>query len=311
MKKGRQKALPYNTIARALITPFLLGVKYFPLWFCRFLSWVITCAYYPFFIKRRHDYQDNLKHILGDGISDWRLFSITFRMCVNYGYYLVDLFRVNDRREEELQEMLSGESGYENIQDALSRGKGGILLTAHMGNWELGGIVLSRLGHAVNVVYFPDSSRRIERNRTKKRLMRGVKEIRLDPERISPLAMMRALERGELVALQGDKLYHDSGTKVRFFDAPAYFPRGPVLLAMMTGAPILPSFIIMDGKAKYKIIVENPIYAVKTGDRERDIEENLKKVAEIFEKYIGMHYDQWYCFTRFWDSSTEKSNESI
>lgn len=229
------------------------------------------------------------------------LFKTTFRMCVNYAYYLIDLFRFDDDRKHELETLLSGASGYEVIKEALSGGKGAILLTAHLGNWELGGIVLSQLGHPVNVVYFPDGSSRIEKNRTRRRLMRGVKEIKLDPERISPLAMMRALEAGELVALQGDKLFHDSGMKVKFFDAHAFFPRGPVLLAMLTGAPILPCFILMDKDARYKIVVEPPIHAAKTGDREKDIEENLTKVAAVFEKYIGMHYDQWYCLTRFWE----------
>ena len=301
LKKSKQETLPYNIVARVMITPFLICVRVWPLWFSRAFAWFVTAVYYPFFVTRRHNYQANLRHILGDGVSSWRLFTTTFRMCINYAYYMIDLFRFDDARERELRAVLSEASGYEHLTEAVSKGKGAILLTAHLGNWELGGIVLSQLGHPVNVVYFPDGSGRFDRSRTKMRLMRGVKEIRLDPERISPLAMMRALEDGELVALQGDKLYHDSGVKVNFFGAPAYFPRGPVLLAMLTGAPILPSFIIMDRDAKYRIIVEPPIYAERTDDRERDIEENLGKVAAVFEKYIGEHYDQWYCLTRFWE----------
>jgi lauroyl/myristoyl acyltransferase len=301
--KNRQEPLPYNFITRLWITPFLFCVKVWPLWLSRSFSWVVTAAYYPFFVTRRHNYQANLRHILGRDVSNWRLFATTFRMCVNYAYYLIDLFRFDDDKEHELGSLLSGASGYENIKEALSGGKGAILLTAHLGNWELGGIVLSQLGHPVNVVYFPDGSSRIERNRTRRRLMRGVKEIRLDPDRISPLAMMRALEAGELVAMQGDKLFNDSGVKVKFFDAPAYFPRGPVLLSMLTGAPILPSFILMDKDARYKIVVESPIYASRTGDREKDIHDNLAKVAAVFERYIGEYYDQWYCLTRFWEET--------
>ena len=56
----------------------------------------------------------------------------------------------------------------------------------------------------------------------------------------------------------------------------------------------------MDKDARYRIIVREPIYAQTTGDREKDTEENLKKVAAVFEKYIGQYYGQWYCFTRFW-----------
>jgi lauroyl/myristoyl acyltransferase len=300
LKKGRQETLPYHFVAIAFMPVFFWAIRTWPLWLSRAFSWVITAMYYPFFLKRRQNYHDNLKHILGKDISNWRLFTTTFRMCVNYGYYLVDLFRMNDRREQELDSILSHAEGYEHVKDAVSRGKGAILLTAHLGNWEMGGIVLSKLGHPVNIVYFPDGHETVERERTRKRLMRGVKEIRLDPDKISPLEMLRALQNGELVAMQGDKLFHDSGVKIKFFDADAYFPRGPVLLAMLSGAPILPSFILMDKDARYRIIVEEPIYAETTGDREKDVRENLIKVAAVFEKYIGQYYDQWYCFTRFW-----------
>jgi lauroyl/myristoyl acyltransferase len=296
----RQQTLSYNLITRLGITPFLFCVKVWPRWFSRPFAWLVTAVYYPFFTVRRHNYQSNLRHILGADVSNWRLFTTTFRMLVNYAYYLIDLFRFDEKKGLDLSGLLAGASGYDNIKGAIEAGKGAILLTAHMGNWEMGGIILAKLGHPVNVVYFPDGSGRIERNRTRQRLMMGVKEIRLDPDNITPLAMMRALQKGELVALQGDKLYHDSGVKARFFDAPAYFPRGPVMLSMLTGAPILPSFIMMDKKVKYNIIVESPIYPVKTGDREKDVEENLKNVVAVFEKYIGQYYDQWYCMTRFW-----------
>ena len=300
LKNGHQETLPYHFAAITFMPLFFWAIRTWPLWLSRAFSWIITAIYYPFFVNRRHNYQDNLRHILGKNVSNRKLFTATFRMCVNYGYYLIDLFRYNNRREGELSEILSHAEGYDNLKAVISDGRGAILLTAHLGNWEMGGIVLSKLGHPVNIVYFPDGHETIERERTRKRLMRGVKEIRLDPDKISPLEMLRALQKGELVAMQGDKLFHDSGVKIKFLDAETYFPRGPVLLSMLSGAPILPSFILLDKDARYRIIVEEPIYAVNTGDREQDIRENLEKVVKVFEKYIGQYYDQWYCFTRFW-----------
>ncbi len=301
MKKARQETLPYSRAAYFFMPLFFFCVKKMPISVLIFLDWLATSIYYPFIVNRRRNYQDNLRHILGKDTGRLRLFMVTFRNCINYGYYLTDLFRFDEKREKEFSNILSSASGYDNVQKVIGEGKGAILLTAHLGNWELGGIVLSQLGHPVNVVYFPDGAEAIETTRTRKRLMRGVKEIRLDPDKISPIEMMRALSRGELVAMQGDKLFHDSGMKVDFFGEPAFFPRGPVLLSMMTGAPILPSFILIDKKRKYYIIVEEPIYPERTGDREKDIETNLKKVVAVFERYIGKYYDQWYCFTKFWN----------
>lgn len=297
---GRQKILSYNIITRLAIAPFLFLVKVCPLWIGRPFSWLVTAAYYPFISVRRHNYQNNLRRILGRDVSGWRLFVTTFRMLVNYAYYLIDLFRFNDTEQRKLLSLLSGQSGYERLREALAEGKGAILMTAHLGNWELGGIILSQLGHPVNVVYYPDGSSRLDRARTRQRMMSGVKEIRLEPGALSPLTMMRALQKGEVVALQGDKLFKDPGMKVEFFGEPAYFPKGPVVLSMTTGAPIVPSFIVIDKHDKYNIIVEEPIYPVKTGERDRDIEINLKRVVKVLEKNIGQYHEQWYCLTEFW-----------
>jgi Kdo2-lipid IVA lauroyltransferase/acyltransferase len=300
-KAQRQKTLSYNLITRIFITPFLFCVKVWPLWISRPFSWFVTAVYYPFITIRRHNFQDNLRHILGHDTPNFVLFKKTFRMLVNYAYYLIDLFRFDEAKKQELLELLSGQSGYERLLEVLAEGRGAILMTAHLGNWELGGIILSKLGHPVNIVYFPDVSGRIDRSRTRQRMVSGIKEIRLEPGALSPIAMMRALQRGEVVALQGDKLFHDPGLKVRFFDAPAYFPKGPVQLSMTTGAPIVPSFIVIDKNGRYNIIVEEPIYPESTGDRAKDIEENLKRVVAALEKNIGRYHEQWYCLTRFWE----------
>lgn len=297
---GRQKTLTYNLITHIAIPPFLYCVKVWPLWLSRATAWLVTLAYYPFATDKRHNYQDNLKHILGDDTSSWTLFKKTFVMLVNYAYYLIDLFRFEEADKAELLSMLSRQSGYDLLGGVLREGKGAILMTAHLGNWEIGGIILSQLGHPVNVVYFPDVSGRIDTTRTSQRMKSGVKEIRLEPGALSPLTMMRALQRGEVVALQGDKLYHDPGVKVDFFGSPAYFPKGPVILSMTTGAPIVPSFIVIDKSGKYNIIVEEPLYPVTTGDRDMDIETNLKRVVAVLERYIGEYHEQWYCLTKFW-----------
>ena len=99
-----------------------------------------------------------------------------------------------------------------------------------MGNWELGGVILSKLGHTVNVVYLPDASTHLEEERKTFRRTKGVNQIVLENSNFSPIKMLKALQRNELVALQGDKLFYDKGIEVPFFGAPAKFPRGPCCL---------------------------------------------------------------------------------
>jgi KDO2-lipid IV(A) lauroyltransferase len=297
---GRQKNITYNKVVKACVDPFLYVVKRWPLWFARPFSWCVTAAYYPFVTRVRKNYQSNLRHILGPEASGWTLFRKNFRMLVNYAYYLIDLFSIDDKRKDELSELLSDQTGYDRLQRVLSGGGGAIMMTAHLGNWEMGGSILSKLGHPVNIVYVPDKSGSMEKERTRARLMAGVKEIRLEPGAMSPITMLKVLRNGEIVALQGDKLYGDPGMKVDFFGSPAYFPKGPVTLSLVSGAPIVPSFIVMDKDAKYKVILDEPIYPENTGDREADTLAMLKRVAAVMEKYIAEYHEQWYCYADFW-----------
>ncbi len=242
----------------------------------------------------------NIYHILGEGASREEAVRLARRTFRRYAQYLIDLICTSRMSEEELRGLISGVSNEGAITRALEGGKGAILLTAHLGNWELGGMILKALHLPVNIVYFPDRIWGVEKSRRKYRERKGVGQLAIDGSPFSLVFMMAALRRNEIVCLQGDRNYGRRGVKVDFFGAPVSFPPGPVVLAMTSKAPLIPIFIIQDDGRGYRFLVEEPVPVQETGHRQQDIRENLGRVARVLEEYLEKYPDQWFNYVSYW-----------
>lgn len=171
--------------------------------------------------------------------------------------------------------------------------KGLILLTAHLGNWELGGMFFGSYGFKINVLTLPDENPEIDTIRSRYRSVYGVKTITVGNTPFSMLEMAKALDHKEIIAMLIDR-YHTGLDSIAtdFFHKSTLFPRGPFVLSRLTGAPIIVAFVVKE-KDVYKGIIEKP-FIVTHEDEECA---TLKKVVKIFEKYIMLYPDQWYNFT--------------
>ena len=123
--------------------------------------------------------------------------------------------------------------------------------------------------------------------------MRGLKVIPLGSAAIGTL---KALKKGEFVALLADRDYSQHRDHFKFFGKQARFPRGPAMLCVRTGAVILPGFLLRLPDDTYLLRMYKPIRAVT--DSTSDIQGQL---CRILEKEIGANPTQWYMFDEFWD----------
>lgn len=242
----------------------------------------------------------NIQHILGEGNSREEVVRLARNTFRRYAQYLIDLICTSRMSEEELKGLISEASNDEVILKALQDGRGAILLTAHLGNWELGGMILKVLNLPVNIVYFPDRIWGVEKSRRRYREKKGVGQLAITGSPFSLVSMMQALRRNEIVCLQGDRNYGRRGVKVNFFGSPVSFPPGPVMLAMTSKAPLIPIFIIQEEGKGYRFIVEDPVAIRDTGRREEDIRENLARVASVLERYLKEYPDQWFNYVPYW-----------
>jgi KDO2-lipid IV(A) lauroyltransferase len=214
----------------------------------------------------------------------------------------VDFFFYGQRPAEEALAQFARIEGMDQFDAVLAEGKGVILLTAHAGNFELGGILLRSRNLKVHAVYKPDHFAAVERLREGMRAQGGVVGIPVDGVGFSTLPLVRLLREGALVGMQGDRDFSLNGVPMPFFGREVPFPRGPWELAAMTGAPIITSFFYTDDERRFHAHFGEPIrIGGGRGERMEAIQAGMRSYVADLEALIRRHPSQWYCFYPFWD----------
>ena len=239
----------------------------------------------------------NLSRVLGAPQGSWRVRRATSAMLRHFAFYWADLFRFAQLPASAAQAIFDDDGSVGALTEAMAAGKGVILLTGHLGNWELGGVVLGREQLPLSVVYVKDKFEGAENYRSFLRQQGDIEEIAIEPNASwSSLPVLRALRAGRVVAMQGDRDFDDRGIAAPFFGERVRFPRGPFLVALLTGAPIIPSFITYTPSYRLVGRFGEPIHVVPTGDRERDLDTAIQRWAAILEDEVRRHPTQWYTF---------------
>ena len=224
------------------------------------------------------------------GASDREVSRLTAKIFRNYARYLVDYGRFRWVPQAGSETVIPILEGRENLQAAFNLGRGVILITGHIGNWELGGVSFGLQGIKVNVVTLPDGSRQIDAIRQGYRGQYAINTIVLDGSPFASLEMMAALKRGEVVAMLVDRWGKADGVVAPFFGGVHSLPRGPFVLSRMTGAPILPAYVVRDGPS-YRGILESPFVV-----EQDDLRPYALRVSTTLEAVIRRYPDQWYNF---------------
>ena len=219
----------------------------------------------------------------------------------------IDFLHFASRPPQEAAELVDAVEGFENILEGRTRGKGVLLLTAHLGNWEIGGLMLAEVKQPIHVVLVPDIYPAVERARRRLHARAGVGEIPIDSSFGPTLSVLRALESNAIVAMQGDRDFNNTGAAVPFFGRDAFFPRGPMRVAMATDAAVLPAFVVRVREGRYRAVVEGPLSIARGADREAALRENLRRYVAILERYVRASPEQWYCFYPFWDDPSRRA----
>ncbi len=226
----------------------------------------------------------------------------TFRVFYSFCDFIVSYCYVPCAKRTELLGFLTEdcEYGSRKIRECLSEENGVIVWTAHLGNWELGSRLLERFGTKVNIV------RLIEADNPADLFLRNImvndllRVVEINGNGLPSLELLNALRRNEIVAIQGDRVYGPSWETVSFFGQPVKFPLGPFMLAYVSGAPIIPGFVIREKWLRYREVVAEPIYLPRTGNRSKDLRVALERAVRVLESILDQHNDQWLNFYDYW-----------
>ena len=218
----------------------------------------------------------------------------------SYGRYYGESFRLPTIGAEELDQGLSRE-GFEHVEESLARGVGPMLVLPHLGSWEWCAYWLTRVRKVpVTAVverveppalfdWFVEFRQRI-----------GMEIVPLGPD--AGRSIVKAIKQGRVIALLCDRDIGGGGTDVTFFGETTTLPSGPAVLALRTGAPLIPTGVYDQGGGHHHAILRPPIVAERRKSFRDDVTRITQAMAHELEGLIRRAPEQWHLLQPNWPS---------
>ena len=251
--------------------------------------------------EERRAVSANLSVILGEPVDeDSPLVRSVFH---HFGYYLTEFLGAHRPDGAPIVE------GCDALARALRAERGAMVLSAHIGNWEVGGAVLARMGFPTHVVALPHRDPRVNAFFDEQRARCGVGVVPLGPR--ATRHSMDLLRAGEVLGILGDREFGDNGITVSLFGRQALVPRGPAVLSLRTGAPVIPIFFIREAPGQFRFYVEPairpPAPMQNGGAVPHAVQALTQRYTDRLAAYIKRFPTQWVVFQPFenreWNSS--------
>lgn len=246
----------------------------------------------------------NLSRVLGPEARQSQISANARRVFRNAAKNYFDLFRLPRVPADHVERLLTIHN-WERIEDTLGMGRGLILATAHFGNFDLVGQVLAGRSFRVTALAEPLRPPRLFELVTSLRNCRGLRFEPVGPAALR--AVLRALRRGEIVGLACDRDLQGNGQIVPFFGEEARLPAGAFFLAIKTGAPIVPAFVVREKNNSFTAFVEEPIFLEGSRSEDSLVYNGARLMASLLEKYIGRYPDQWVVFEPIWKKARQEA----
>ena len=278
-----------------------------PLWLGYRVAAAVAGVCYHFFHRQRRALNENLAWVLGT--TDRReVDAVARRAFRNFGKFVIDFIHFPRMTQEEVRQRLVF-SQWTELDEAASSGRGVLIVTIHLGVWDLGAAALAAYAYPINAIAdsfgYPKMNDLVHGSR--ERL--GMKVIPVD--RVGP-GVFRALKRGEILAMLIDTPLPGQAITVDFFGAPAEVSSVPARVALRTGAWVVPA-VVLRGPERDTII--RPVLDTQsaryepTGDEEQDVRALTSLIMRALEGAVREHPEQWYIFHPMWPGVQQAGKE--
>ncbi len=256
---------------------------------------------------RRRVVEENLARAFPDRGADWirSTAAASFRHLGREG---IALLRLADLRPEQIRER-SDVEGVEWVADPLSRGQGVVIVTGHLGNWEIGGAILAARGVPLDVVAQRQSNPLFDRMLNATREGLGMTVI---PRGEATRRVLRSLRVPKAVALVADQNVRSGGAFVEFFGIPASTARGPALLAERAGAAVVLAIVrrLPGVPVRYRFTLTS-LPAPDAEDPETRTGQLLRSYLAGLEDGIRSAPEQYFWAHRRWKTRPEQEQPSV
>lgn len=281
------------------------GVQNIPLW----IEPVPMGFWSLFFLLWGPGRRGVMKNLRAIKPGSWPIanFFRVYRVFWNYAWSIADTIRFREQRVMPDWEF----SGPDLFEPLKSHAGGAIILTAHMGSYDLGAHVFSETSHRpIVMVRAPEIDPKTQQFEATQQAKTGSEALRIDfNTKASELAidLLHAVQRGELVAIQGDRVTPGiASLPATLFGKPTRLPAGPFALAMASRVPIFPLFIVRVGRRRYRLVTCAPIVVERRSrHRDDDLRAAVDQWSKQLEDVIRDGWYQWFAFEPFAEEHAE------
>lgn len=225
-----------------------------------------------------------------------------YRAFYTFCDFIVSYCYVPNADTETLLSMLSHpERGAATIDACLKAG-GLVVWTAHVANWEFASRLLELHGRRVNVARVVEQGNDAELQLRDLMTNDRLRAVDLsDP--MAVVELLHVLRAGEIVAMQGDRVYRGGGVRIPFFGRLTPFPPGPFYLAHAAGVPVVPGLVVRTGWLRYRMMVGSPIRLDPSQPKDVAVHEALSAAVSFLEDHLRASPSQWLNFFDMWPAA--------
>lgn len=272
------------------------GVSILPEWGVGLFIVLFTTFFFVALRRIRRAIAANLEVVLGP-CGWWRRQARIYRTMWNFAWCLSERY---ERLSTERRVSPIPPIGEEYWNQALDRPEGLILVTAHIGHWEVGSMMVpGRHVHVVREEEMDPRAQELVRELFEKQAGSGFTMHFARDDPTLGVRLLKALRRGELVAVQGDRPRARGRTcTVPLFGRPLKFPLGPAALARAADVALMPVFVFRRGRHRSQVAFRPPIRVEMPGDA--GLAKARNRIATEVEWAIRREPHQWFCFRELW-----------
>lgn len=263
---------------------------------------------YHFFRRQRLALNENLAWVMGS--DDKRAVDAVARRAFrNFGKFVIDFVHFPSISRDEVRRRLAF-SQWTELDDVSNSGRGGIIVTIHLGIWDLGAAALAAYHYPINAIVDTYDYEPMKDIIVASREKLGMKVIPVD--RVGP-RVFRVLKRGELLALLMDVPTPGQTVTVDFLGRPAVVSSVPARIALSTGARLIPAIVLRgpeDDTIIRPTLDTRSVRYEPTGDEQRDVAALSRLIMASFEPFVREYPEQWFIFRRMWPNAAETPAEA-
>lgn len=242
----------------------------------------------------RHAIARNQHAILGRPTGSRERFAFARAVFASFYDFVADVASLGREDVAGLRSRIDAIEGRDTYLACRKQARGAVLVTAHMGSFEVGLAALTEVEPAVHVVFKRDAFPAFERLRAGLRARLGVREAAIDDGWDTLLRLRDALAANEVIVMQGDRAVpgqRSATVAAPPLSQPLTIPTGPVTMARLAGCPLVPVFVVRSAKpGRFRVILLDPIHVGPGAKGEADA---LTALAAALGRFIAAHPDQW------------------